>query len=584
MEELWKAHKTGQMKRLRDARPDLPDRFVQAVERALAPAPADRYESAGEMEAALAAAMGVVPLSATPQPLAGPAVSDAAARPPVAAFLRRPTAVIWGAGLLAVALGAAVYWGGRATPPEPAASLAPVGQIERIAVLPFENVSGDQNEAHLAGGVSLELTARLGQIGAMKVMPWSFMRTFESGGRRSIPDVRRATNADAIVDGSVQVVTGTDAARTVRVNVQVFHAGTGMTLWSRSYDRAIGDFLRLQGDIAQAIAAELRIRLGRREELLLTQAPQADPEAMELYLKGRQAWDERDAEGMRRGLEYFRLASERDPDFAPAYVGIADSYSLLSAYYGEVSGQDALARALDATSRAIDLDPSLADAWTSRGFARFVFAWEWEAARADFAKALEIDPQSTSAHHWYSDYLTALGRHDEAIRESRLAEERAPLSPPLSRQVAWALFYARRYDEAVDQLKKTLALDPDFVPAHTLLGRAYVQRGEYDQAIAELAATGPSYLDVLAQAYAAAGRRADAERTLAEARAAGCPPYGIALAYAVLGQRDLAFEWLERAYQVRDQGIANLRIEPLLDSLRDDPRFVSLLARLKFPA
>jgi TolB-like protein len=583
MEELWKAHKQGQIKRLRDARPDLPDRFVQAVERALAPTPEARYESAGEMEAALTAALDVVPLSATPRPLVSSAPAGTLSEAPPSAVSRRKMAAVWGAGLLAAALVAAIFWSRNSGAVDPPRTPPALGHIERIAVLPFENLSDDENEAYLAGGVPVELTARLGQIGALKVMPWSFMRTFESGASRSIPEIQRATNADVIVDGSVQVVPSTTADKTVRVNVQVFHAGTGMTLWSRSFDRPIGDFLKLQADIAQAIAAELQVKLARREERLLGQSQQADAEAMELYLKGRQAWDERDADSLRRGLEFFRLATERDPNFAPPYVGIADSYALLSAYHAQGTGAEAYARAMEATNRAIALEPMLAEAWTSRAFAHVVFGWEWAAAEADFSRALDLDPSSAYVHHWYSDFLTTLGRHDDAIREGLLAEERAPMSPPMSRRVAWAYYFARRYDAAIAQLKKTLALEPGFVPARTLLARAYVQKGMYDLAIAELTGAGDVYRDFLAQAYAAAGRRAEAEKTIAAYVADAGSPYGIAVAYAVLGERDLAFAWLDRAYENHDQGVSLVRVDPMLEPLRADPRYARFVERLKFP-
>ncbi len=432
MEELWKAHKQGQFKRLRDARPDLPERFVQAVERAIAGNPDERYESAGDMEAALMSALEVSPLtiSATPRPLtAVPAAESAsAAVTPAEAWIGR-RAVAVGAGMLAVLL-AAIYWGAGSR--ENTATPAPVtaGQIERIAVLPFENVTGSQEASDLAAAVPLELTARLGQIGALKVVPWSYMRTLDPGATRTITDVGRATNADAIVDGSVQVMPGTSNNRTVRVAVQVFHAGTGVLLWSGAFDRPLADFLKLQGDLAQAIASELKVKLARREEMLLARAPQVDPEAMELYLKGRQAWDERDADGLRRGLEYFRLAADRDPNFAAAHVGIADSYALLSAYYHAVSGKEAYTRAMDATSRALAIDNMLAEAWTSRAFVRYVFGWEWEAAQADFSRALELDPASVLTHHWYADYLTTLGRHDEAIRESHAGGRARPVLGP----------------------------------------------------------------------------------------------------------------------------------------------------------
>ncbi|HXV59991.1 MAG TPA: protein kinase [Vicinamibacteria bacterium] len=464
----------------------------------------------------------------------------------------------------------------------------PIASVERIAVLPFESISSDEDESYLANAVPIELTARLGQLGALRVVPWSFMNGLARGSSMKLGDIAKATGADAVVEGAVQFSPPSKGSdRRLQVHAQMFDARTGTVLWSRSFERGLGDFFELQSELARHIASQIRIGLARREERLLAMSRQVAPEAMELYLRGREASGLRTEESLIEAARFFRSAIDADPGFAEAYVGLAQADVLLCAYFGSVPSDEAYRRALEATARAIDLDPDLAEAWTSRAFARYAFALEWDEAEADFRRALELAPSSAEAHHWYADYLTAVGRHQEAIDHARQAEERSPLTPIMSRDVAWAYFYARRYDDAIRQLGRTLSQDPDFTPARTLLGRAYVAVGRSEEGIEELRAAGEAYLAMLAQAQALSGRRAEAEQLLSEilARPTLSPvlPYEVAAVYAALGEPDEAIAWFRRAIEEQDATITNLKTDPTLDSLREDPRYAGLLQELGFP-
>ncbi|HSF14507.1 MAG TPA: protein kinase [Vicinamibacteria bacterium] len=556
-----------------ESRAHLPPDFSRAVERCLAKDPGKRYASAVQLRDELARLQ-----------------KKRALRP----WLR------WGrlgerfrlaaAAVAVIALAAAYLTGtkltdlaGRAEDPRN----APMARVERIAVLPFESISGDEDESYLANAVPIELTARLGQLGALKVVPWSFMKGLPQGSMK-LSDIAKATGADAVVEGAVQFSPPSNpSARRLQVHAQMFDARTGAVLWSRSFERGLGDFFELQSELARHIAAQIRIGLERREQRLLAMSRQVAPEAMELYLRGREASGFRTEESLTEAARFFRSAIDADPSFAEAYVGLAQADVLRCTYFGSVPSNEAYRHALDATSTALDLDPDLAEAWTSRAFARYAFALEWDEAERDFRRALELAPSSAEAHHWYADYLTAVGRHEEAIDHARLAEERSPLTPIMSRDVAWAYFYARRYEDAIRQLGMTLAQDPDFTPARTLLGRAYVAVGRSDEGIEELRAAGEPYLAMLAQAQALTGRREEAQQLLSEilARPTLSPvlPYEVAAVYVALGERDEAIAWLRRAIEARDATITNLKTDPTLDGLREDPRYAGLLQELRFP-
>lgn len=567
LEELRSAHASGRVVWLHDLRPDLPEGFVRTVERALAKRPEDRFASAGEMGTALAAGLAT--------PVDKPVRDSRSLASTVGAWLREPRGLVL-AGMAVVAVALAVVWGYSAWRSSRA---APPTAVRRIAVLPFTTIDQDPQLDYLAHGIPMELTASLGQIGALRVVPWSFMKRV--GPTEGIREVSEKAGADAIVEGTIQRVPNA-AADTIRLRVQIYQAGTGTLLWTQSFEHPVAGLLQLQADIARQIAARFEVLLARREEMLLSRFQAVPAEAVEVYLKGRQAWEDY-RDNFKPAIDYFGRAVAIHPQFADAYAGLADCYTLQASFSGTASAPEAFARALGAANHAIALNPELPEAYATRGYAKALLAWDWSGADADYRRALELDPESAAVRTSYSDYLSMVGRHEDAIEQSRLAEDRAPLSSVVARRLGWAFYMGRRYDEAIVQLHNVLAVEPTYSPARTLLARAYAMAGRYDEAVQQVEPVEKGFEAIAAQVYAQAGRRDQAHRLLAIAtapNAEGNPRYQIAAAYASLGDIDTAMLYLERAFAEHDPGLVNIAYDPRLDNLRGDPRFQSVMARM----
>ncbi len=539
----------------------LPEGFLRILSKCLAKKPEERYDSARAVREDLER------------------LGRRARRRSWSAGSRARLWIAFGAGAAVLALlGIRLWW-------QPWAVTYP--SIRTFGVLPFENVSGNPEENYLAAAVPLELISRLGQIPTLKVVPWTFMARFREKST-SLGQIRQESGADAVLEGAVTLVPdeSTGARTLVRIQTQLFDTRTGVLIWSDSVERDLGSFFRLRGEIAQQIATLVQVQLDHREMLQITSARDVDPEAMALYLHGREALEHRE-QYLSQAAEYLEAAVAKSPQFAQAHVALADAYVLLSAYLGVMGAERAYELSVGATKRALEIDDTLGEAWATQAFAHYVLAWDFAKAEEEFTRAISLSPHSAEVRHWYADFLSAMGRHPEALVHSRLAESRSPLSAPYSRDVAWSFFFARRYDEAIGQLRKTLEKHPDFVPARTLLGRALVQKGLYEEGIAELRAVGDSYSAMLAQAYATAGRREEAKGVLKKLLAGETSdprlPYMVALVYAALGDADKAFESLETAFRVRDPTLVSLKTDPLLDSLRADARFENLLRRMHFP-
>jgi TolB-like protein/tetratricopeptide (TPR) repeat protein/RIO-like serine/threonine protein kinase len=564
VDELREAHERGERRSLYDARPDLPKGFVAVVERALDADPQRRYPSVGEMQTALSRTIGAAAL-----------VEPTEARP---AWTR--WGVLVAAATLVIALAASVVtW--RWIRGDPGVPL----QASLIAVLPFQNLSADPADAYLASAVPMELTLRLGQIGALKVVPWTFMNRFNGAGQPSLKDVAHRTGADVVIEGAVlrPPLAAQGSAHPVQIRVQVFQAGIGSILWSGSFERDMGDFFALQVEIAREVAGRIHVVLARREQILVSRVRNVSAEAMEDYLKARNLLEvHMDLQG---AIELFQRAANRDPAFAEAHVGLSTCYALQSAYFGSVPTPVALQRAVDASNHAIGLDEAMPEAWAARAFARFALGWDWPGAESDFARAFEVGgPNAADVLDDYSNYLTVRGRHPESIAASRKAEERTPLSVSASRKVAWSYYMARQYDAAIQQLRRTLDIEPDYVPAHTLLGRAYLLKGMWADGIKELESAGTEYEEMLALGYAMAGRQSDANRLLDKMLSPSykypIAAYDLALVYAALGDKGQALDRLEAAYTEKNPAIVHLAVDPMLDPIRGEHRFRALLERL----
>ena len=480
--------------------------------------------------------------------------------------------------------------GGRATaiyvgetrgisPPTPGRA-----RIGSIAVLPLENLSGDPEQEYFADGMTEALITNLAQIRALRVVSRTSAMQFK-GVRKPLPEIARALNVDAVVEGSVA-----RSGDRVRIAAQLIEAAGDTHLWARSYERDLRDVLALQGEVARAIAEEIQVELSREERDRLAPSRRVDPEAYEAYLRGKHHWNRRTEDEILKGIEYFNLAIAKDPLYARAHAGLARAYDTMGTY-SFLPPAEAFAQAATAAARALEIDPSLAEAHTALGGVQMTYQWDWTGAERLLRRGIELDPSFADGYHWYSDFLLAMGRFEEAIASIRTAHSLEPLSLTINMSVGSCLFYARRYDEAIAQQRRTLELDPTFTPALRSLGGAYEQKGMYDDAIeayrkaGALARLDLSAAGLLAHAYAVSGRKDEARRMVGEllehAKSRYVAPFLLAAIHVGLGDADKAFEYLEHAYRERDRGMVWIKVSPRFDPVRHDPRFSDLLRRMR---
>jgi TolB-like protein/DNA-binding winged helix-turn-helix (wHTH) protein/Flp pilus assembly protein TadD len=457
--------------------------------------------------------------------------------------------------------------------------------IRSLAVLPLENLSGDPSQDYFAEGMTDELITRLAQISALRVISRTSVMTYKSV-RKSLPEIARELNVDAVVEGSVS-----RSDNRVRITAQLIQAPTDTHMWAQSYDEDLRDTLALQSKVARDVAEHIRVTLNGQEQAALAKSKPVNPEAYEAYLKGRYFWNKRTGDGLKKAIDYFNHAIETDPTYAEAYSGLADSYALSGDWeYGILSPRDAFPRAKEAATKALVLDDSLAEAHTSLGFA-LDLGWDWEAAEAEYKKAIKLNPGYATAHHWFAWHLMVMGRNSEGISELRTAESLDPLSLIISADIADALCIARRYDESVQESKKTLEMDPGFAVAHYELGQALTRKHMYDEAIAEfqraidLSGHSGAFDSNLAYVYAVSGRKEEATKIVKslEAQKDQNPSVdaNVALIYVGLGDPDQAMNWLNMAYEVRFN--PSILLRPVFDPLRSDARFQDLLRRVGLP-
>jgi len=484
-------------------------------------------------------------------------------------------AALAGVGLAAVLAGVLAWFFNARTP-----------QIRSLAVLPLENLSGDAGQEYFADGMTDELIARLGQISTLRVISRTSTMTYK-GARKPMPQIANELNVDAVVEGSVL-----RSGERVRITAQLIQLPADKHIWSESYEGDVGDALALQNRVARAIADQVRTTLSRQEQAALQGARPVRPEAYDAYFRGRYFWNQRTTDGLRKAIQYFTLAIEKDPTFAAAYSGLADAYALSGDWeYGILPPQDAFARAKAAANTALSLDDKLAEAHTSLAFALDLYAWDWPAAETAYRRALALNPGYATAHQWYAWHLMVMGRTAEGIAELRTAESLDPLSPILSADLADALCIAHLYDDSLRQSRIALELHPNFAVAHYQLGQALVQMNRLDEAIASfrtaiaLAGGNTTFDSNLAHAYAVAGRTEEATKILKdlEGRHVGASPThaSIALIYVGLRDNDRAMAWLDKAYLARFN--PSILLRPAFDPIRVDSRFHALQARIGLP-
>jgi len=461
------------------------------------------------------------------------------------------------------------------------------GRIESLAVLPIDNLSRDPEQDYFADGMTEELITDLAKIGALRVISRTSVMQYK-GVRKPLPEIARALNVDAVVEGSVE-----RSGNRVRVTAQLIEAATDRNLWAESYERDLRDVLDLQSEMARAIANEIKIKLTPREQARLARSRPVDPEAHELYLRGRYYQEKRTQEGLKRAMGYFEQAIEKDPNYALGYAALAASYIQLEDF-SVLPPKEALPKARAAATKALEVDDNLAEAHAALALVLIhtYMPEGWEIAEKESRRAVELNPSYASAHHWYALCLLAEGRADEAVAEIKRALELDPLSLIINTNMGSILTLARRYDQAIEQQKKTLELNPSFPSAYWPLGVAYEQKGMFKEAITEFQKAivlegSPIYMAGLAHTYAAAGRRGEAQRVLEEllklSKQSYVPFYEMAVVYAGLGEKDQALASLQMACNEQSGRLYFLKLDPRFDSLRSDPRFQGLLRCVGLP-
>jgi serine/threonine-protein kinase len=461
--------------------------------------------------------------------------------------------------------------------------------IDSIAILPFTNASGDPNMEYLSEGIADNIADSLSQLPGLRVVPLSKVARYKN---RDIDpqEVGNDLGVRAVLVGRV-----VQRGDSLNIRAELVDVAQVSRLWGEQYNRKLSDILAVQEEIAQEIFETLRVQLSGDAKKRITKRHTDNIEAYQLYLQGRYFWNRRTDENLKKAVDLFQKAIDKDPNYALAYAGLADSYALLGGpVYGAEPSNQMATSAKVAALKALELDNTLAEAYTSLGYIASTYEWDFPSAEKNYKRALELNPNYATAHHWYGlTYLSYVGRHDEAILETQLAAELDPLSLIINSSYGRAFFYAKQYDKAIEQFRKTVELDPSFVRAHLYLGWTYEAKGMFSEAVAEYEKAralddGPVIAASLAHVFAVSGKKEEARKLLDQlndlAQRRYVSAYDLALIHTGLEENDRAFEMLEKAYQERSSALSWLKVDPRLNPLRSDPRFKNLLSRVGLPA
>jgi eukaryotic-like serine/threonine-protein kinase len=548
-------------------RPAVPAAVAAALQRALAKHPADRFNPVAQFADVLTARTD--------------AVAGAGAAGAIPAAGRRRWAWIVGGTVLAVLAVAAIL----ARPGRSPASVTP-GVVRSIAVLPLDNYSADSTQDYFAEGMTDELTSDLATISQLRVTSRGSAMQFKGSSRPPMPEIAKALNVDAVVEGSV-----TRVGDEVRINAQLIDARADKHLWAQTFGRKSRDVLALQAELASAIANAINVQLTPREQSRLAAAPSVDPAAHDAYLKGRYFFNRPTDENLQKAIAQFDTAVKLSPDFAPAYSGLSDAYTWAAFNEGFISVADAKPLARETAERAVALDSMSAEARTSLGVFKGWFNYDWDGAEQDLHRAIALNPNYAFAHDQLGLILSIVGRFDEAIVEDRRAMTLDPLSPSILTDAVIAFMYSHRTAEAHELDRKATELDPTFFfPAHEE-GMMALYAGHYAEAIAKFRASralgAPAFVTAdLMYAQAKSGDRAGAMATLGELKKISpggqVAPFNLALLYLGLGDHARTLEYLEQAYAANSQQLVWLKVDAMYDPLRSEPRFMALLKRMNF--
>lgn len=486
-------------------------------------------------------------------------------------FLKRTTPrYVLVAAVVLIAIAGVVYLTGIGR-----AGDASANTIQSIAVLPFVDEASDQDAEYLNDKISESLINSLSKLPQLRVVPRSVVAGYK--GQEIDPrKIGKELNVRAVVTGRIR-----RHGDMISIQADLIDRENVAQLWGQRYDHKLSDVMLVQEDISRDIFENLRLKLNVEEKKQL--------EAYRLYLKGRNAWNKRTEDGLSQGIQFFQQAIDVDPNYGPAYAGLADCYNML-VVYGMRQPKDGFPKAKEAAIKALDIDEKLAEAHASLAFIKFRWDWDRAETEREFQEAIRLKPSYAPAHQWYSSFLVAVERFDEAIAEAKRTDELEPLSFVASSHLAWIYYLSGQSDKAIEQGKKILDLDPTSFPARRYLGLAYEQKGMYPEAIAEFEkgvklSGSPLMLALLGHAYAVSGKRAEAQRVLDDLQQLQSQryvsPYTVAAIYAGLGDHEQAFKWLDKAVDERDIWLMNLKVDPVFAKLRQSRRFTDLLAQIR---
>jgi TolB-like protein/Flp pilus assembly protein TadD len=453
-------------------------------------------------------------------------------------------------------------------------------------VLPFVNDSADPSAEYLSDGITESIINSLAQLPNLAVMSRSSAFRYK---RRDVDPqaAGKELKVQAVLLG--RLVHHGDQ---LSVSTELVDTRTNRQIWGEHYNRKLTEILAIQNEISKEISEKLRVQLTGEDKKRLTRRHTENVEAYGLYLKGRYQWNKRTLEGMENAIDFFQQAIGKDEHYALAYAGLADADALL-ADYSVLPAREVMPRAKTAAMKAIEIDDTISEAHASLGWAKLTLDWDWPGAEKEFKRALELNPNYATAHQWYAEYSTIMGRPKEAQASMKRAQELEPVSLPISVAMASTSYYARQYDQAVEECRRSILMDPQFVGAHVFLGRAFEQKGAYADAIAELRQAlqlsegDSSELAALGHAYAVSGDRSEAKKTLAKlierSSRTYVQPMWIGAIHTALGEKDEAFQWLRKALGDRSVWLIYVKVDPTFDSLHQDARFVDLSRQVGLP-